>query len=103
MLDASCDLCYIDDTVVCHLPAVITGNRDSKVGDYCLEYDIPPFFLNTGKFYFRYWFGLNQHYRIWGDYIHPFEVENEITRDGYMGTPAGLLRPKFEYNSIFVG
>ena len=103
MLDASCDLCSVDDTVVCHIPAVITPNKDSKVGDYCLEYDLPPYFLNSGRFYFRYWFGLDQYYCIWKSFVHPFEVENEITRVGCMSTPRGLLRPQFTFTHSFIG
>jgi lipopolysaccharide transport system ATP-binding protein len=102
MLDASCDLCSVDDTVICHIPALITPNKDAKAGDYCLEYDLPPFFLNLGRFYFRYWFGKDQHYRIWGEFVHSFEIENEITREGCMSTPRGLLRPKFDFRSYFI-
>lgn len=103
MLDATCDLCCMDDTVICHIPAVITPNSDSKIGDYCLEYDLPPFFLNSGRYYFRYWFGLNQRFIIWSVFVYTFEVENEVTRDGNMDEPPGILRPKFEYKFSFDG
>ncbi len=103
MMDAACNLCCVDDTIICHLPMLISKEDVTKEGDYCLEYDIPPFFLNSGKYYFRYWFGEKLRYRIWGEYIHPFEVEDVITREGYIRTPPGILRPKFEYKTIVYG
>lgn len=97
-LDASCNLCMADDTIVCHLSALMTQNKDSRVGIYILEYDIPPYTLNSGRYYFKYWFGENQHHVIWGDYIHPFDVEDVKTIEGFnLATPPGVIRPKFEY------
>ena len=97
MLDAACNLCCMDDTIICHLPMLISKGRDSKVGDFTLEYDIPPYFLNSGRYYFNYWFGENQMYYLGGDFTHAFEVEDVITREGNIQTPKGILRPKFDF------
>lgn len=104
LLDASCNLCLMDDTIVCHISSLITTEKDSRKGDYCLEYDIPPFLLNSGRYYFKYWFGESQAYVIWGDYIHVFDVADAITLEGYnMATPPGVIRPKFDYQTKFLG
>lgn len=97
MLDAACNLCCMDDTIICHLPMLISKGRDSKVGDFVLEYDIPPYFLNSGRYYFNYWFGENQMYYLGGGFTHAFEVEDVITREGNIQTPKGILRPKFDF------
>ena len=104
MMDASCHLCTAENLIVFHNTALFTPNNDSKVGLYRLEYDIPPHLLNSGRYYFKIFFGESQRYVIWGDYIHYFDVEDVKTLEGnLLATPPGVIRPRFDFKKEFLG
>ena len=81
---------------------VISPNRDSKVGKYLIEYKVPPYFLNSGKYQIKLWFGLSQAYLLWGNYYHCFEIENTLTGQGYdRNRIPGILKPHFSINCFY--
>lgn len=102
MLDTSFELHTADDIIVFHTGKVITPEKDSKVGRYTVEFSLPPYYLNTGKYLMKLWFGEAQKYVLWGVYEHTFEIENTLTGQGYnMATLPGILKPCFDYNTKF--
>ena len=104
MMDASFELHTVEDTIVFHTGKVLTPNKDSKVGLYSVEFDIPPYTLNTGMYKMILWFGESQRYVIWGNYEHVFEIENTLTGQGYnMGTLPGIMKPRFEFRYDYLG
>lgn len=103
MIDATFQLETIDDVVVFHTGKVLTPEKDSKIGFYIVDFVLPPFLLNTGKYKIKLWFGENQRYKIWGDLYHTFEVENTLTGQGYnLSTLPGILkiRPQINHNFL---
>lgn len=102
MLDATFQLSTIDDIIIFHNGKVISPDKDAKVGYYSVEFDLPPFYLNTGKYKFEIWFGENQKYLLWGDLVHMFEIDNTLTGQGYnLSTLPGVLKPNLEYKVIY--
>lgn len=98
MMDATFELHTIEDIIVFHRGKVMTPEKDSKVGVYTIEFSIPPFTLNTGKYVMKVFFGENQRYVLWGNYYHTFEIENTLTGQGYnMSTLPGILKPNFDF------
>ncbi len=104
MMDASFELSTIDDIIVFHRGKVITPEKDSKIGIYEVEFSLPPYLLNTGKYKLEVWFGENQKYSLWGSLWYNFEVENTLTGQGYnMSTLPGILKPQLDFKSVFIG
>lgn len=104
MLDATFELHTVDDIVVFHTGKVLTLEKDSKVGLYTVEFDIPPYTLNTGMYKMIVWFGENQRYVLWGNFEHVFEIENTLTGQGYnLSTLPGVMKPKFEFRYGYLG
>ena len=104
MMDTTFELHTIEDFVVFHTGKVLTPEKDSKVGLYSVEFDIPPFTLNTGMYKMILWFGENQRYLLWGNYEHIFEIENTLTGQGYnMSVLPGVMKPKFEIQQDYLG
>ena len=104
MMDATFELHTVEDVIVFHTGKVLTPDKDSKVGLYSVEFDIPPYTLNTGIYKMFLWFGENQRYVIWGNYEHVFEIENTLTGQGYnMGTMPGVMKPRFEFRYDYLG
>ena len=104
ILDATFELRTLDDIVVFHIGKVVSPDKDSKVGEYTVEFSIPPFYINTGKYKVKIWFGEAQRYVLWGIYEHTFEVENTLTGQGYnMAILPGILKPRFNFEVSFNG
>ena len=104
ILDATFELHTIDDIIVFHTGKVLSPNKDAKVGQYDVEFTIPPFYLNTGKYMMKICFGEAQRYLLWGYYEHTFEIENSLTGQGYnMATLPGILKPHFDFKSFYHG
>lgn len=103
MLDVTFELRTVENIVVFHTGKVLTPEKDSKVGLYALEFDIPPYTLNTGVYKMVIWFGENQRYLLWGSYEHVFEIENTLTGQGYnMNTMPGVMKPKLEFRQDYI-
>ena len=104
ILDATFEMRTLDDIIVFHTGKVVSPDKNSKVGDYTVEFTIPPFTINTGKYKIRIWFGEAQRYVLWGNYEHTFEIENTLTGQGYnMATLPGILKPRFNFEVSFNG
>ena len=104
MMDATFELHTIEDVIVFHTYKVLTPEKDSKVGLYSVEFEIPPYTLNTGLYKMILWFGENQRYVLWGNYEHVFEIENTLTGQGYnMSTMPGVMKPRFEFRHNYLG
>jgi len=102
IMDATMELRTLDDIVVFHTGKVVTPDKDAKVGEYTVEFTMPPFYVNTGKYRVRIWFGEAQRYLLWGFFEHVFEIENTLTGQGYnMATLPGILKPRFNFNVSF--
>lgn len=104
MVDTTFELHTVEDVVVFHTGKVLTPEKDSKVGLYAVEFDIPPYTLNTGMYKMVVWFGENQRYLLWGCYEHVFEIENTLTGQGYnLNTMPGVMRPNFVFRNKYLG
>ncbi|MBQ9670113.1 MAG: ATP-binding cassette domain-containing protein [Prevotella sp.] len=102
ILDATFELHTADDIIVFHTGKVVSPDKDSKVGEYTVSFKIPPFYLNTGKYMVKIWFGEAQRYVLWGFFNHVFEIENTLTGQGFnMATLPGVLKPRFDYDVNF--
>ena len=96
-LDATFELRTYEESVVFHTGALITTNKDSKKGEYTVEFDMPANFLNAGNYYFRLIFGQDQRKALYiCDDIVGFEVENVKLGTNIAQMP-GIIRPKFNY------
>ena len=103
ILDATFQLSTIDDIIVFHTGVMLSSDKDAKVGIYTVEFELPPYFLNTGKYQFEVFFGENQRYVLWGSLWHMFEIENTLTGQGYnLSTLPGIIKPKFAYQVSFL-
>jgi lipopolysaccharide transport system ATP-binding protein len=104
MVDTTFELHTVEDVIVFHTGKVLTPEKDSKVGLYAVEFDIPPYTLNTGMYKMVVWFGENQRYLLWGSYEHVFEIENTLTGQGYnMNTMPGVMKPRFVFRQEYLG
>ena len=98
IMDATFELHTMEDIIVFHKGKVISPEKDSKVGEYTIEFEMPAFSLNTGRYKMLIWFGENQKHLLWGNYEFVFEIENTLTDQGYnMATLPGIIKPKFDY------
>ena len=95
MLDADMQIKTMDDIVVCQVGKVFgeVGKKDSKKGMYTVEFDIPPYTINAGRYKAAIWFGENQRYLVYGDFEQCFEVANTLSDMGFnQSVLPGLLR-----------
>ena len=103
MIDASFELSTIDDVIIFHKGVVFTPNKDSKVGMYVVEFELPPFLLNAGKYKLEVWFGENQKYLFWGSLWYNFELENTLTGQEYnLSTLPGILKLDLDFKQTFI-
>lgn len=96
-LDATFELRTYEESVVFHTGALITTNKDSKKGEYTVEFEIAPNLLNSGNYYFKLIFGQDQKKVLYVcDDIVGFEVENVKIGTNITSLP-GIIRPNFNY------
>jgi len=96
-LDTTFELRTYEESVVFHTGALITTNKDSRKGEYTVEFDIPPNLLNSGNYYFKLIFGQDQRIALFVcDEIVGFEVENVKIGTNTTSLP-GIIRPNFNY------
>ena len=106
MLDVNMFIRTMDDIVVCQVGQMLgrVGEKDSKVGIYTVEFEIPPYTLNTGKYKAEIFFGENQKYLVFDGFCQNFEVDNTLGDMGFnQGALAGMLRLKNEFNIRYEG
>ncbi|MDD4969915.1 MAG: ABC transporter ATP-binding protein [Paludibacter sp.] len=99
MMGVTFELSTIDDICVFHSGKEITPNKDSKEGMYQIQFELPPYTLNAGKYKMKLIFGENQKYVLWmNDNVLNFEIENTLTGQGYnMATLPGILKPYIDF------
>lgn len=96
-LDATFELKTSDEVCVFHVGKLISVNNDSKQGIYEIEFDIPPYLLNAGIYYFNIIFGENQRYLLYKkEQIIGFEIENLVLGSNSNILP-GVIRPNFNF------
>jgi lipopolysaccharide transport system ATP-binding protein len=96
-LDATFELRTYEESVVFHTGALITTEKDSKKGEYTVEFEIPGNLLNAGNYYFKLIFGQDQRNALYiCDEIVGFEVENVKIGTNIASMP-GIIRPNFDY------
>ena len=103
-LDAVFELHTADNITIFHSGKVVSPLHDSKIGEYIVDFSLPPLFLNRGKYYMNIWFGENNKYRICNPYTHPFKVEEFLYEDPYLGRSLpGILKLDINASSQFRG
>ncbi len=100
-LDATFELKKDEELVVFHHGALITTNKDSKIGKYTVSGIIPPYYLNAGVYCFSLIFGENQRISLLNlSNILQFEIMNESIGSNSSNFP-GVLRPDMKYKIDF--
>ena len=96
MIDCTFELRTADDIVVFHRWCNFSLNKDSKVGEQQITFQIPKNLLNAGKYYFRVWFGENEAHLLWGELTYYFEVEYTMEKLGdlLIDVKPGVIRPE---------
>ncbi|GHT73809.1 ABC transporter ATP-binding protein [Bacteroidia bacterium] len=104
ILDAGFRILTADDILLFACGKLISPNSDSQKGLYEVEVQIPPFFLNGGKYKINLNFGESQRYVLFSmENVLNFEVEHTSTGRGNNFSPAqGLLRPNFPVKCNFI-
>lgn len=100
-LDTTFELRNFEELIIFHVGKIISQNSDSQKGFYTIEFDIPPFLLNAGNYYFKLIFGKNQTELLFNiDNLIGFEVENVKVGVKTHLFP-GVIRPEFDYKMSF--
>ena len=100
-LDATFELRTNEEQIVFHSGALLSTNKDSKIGEYTIEFQIPGNLLNAGNYYFKLFFGKDQSILLLGaDNLIGFEVENIRVGVKTQIYP-GVIRPDFDYKINF--
>lgn len=99
MIDVTFELRTMDDIVVFHRWMNFSPNKDSQVGEQEVSFKIPAGLLNSGRYYFKVWFGENEAHILWGNLTYMFEVEesNEGNNMIVLGRKPGLVRPNLNF------
>lgn len=101
-LDVTFELRTVDDIIIFNNGKVVSPQHDSKVGEYIVDFSLPPFMLNRGKYNMEMWFGENNKYKICGRFSYPFMVEDSFYDDPYMDKPRpGILKMELNASSQF--
>lgn len=101
-LDAAFELRTVDDIIIFNSGKVVSPRHDAKIGEYIVEFSLPPFMLNRGKYCMIIWFGENNKYRICEKYSHLFMIEDSFYEDPYMDKPRpGILKLEINASSHF--
>lgn len=100
MIDVTFELTTMDDIVVFHRWMNFSPDRDSQVGEQEVSFTIPAGLINSGRYYFKVWFGENEAHMLWGNLVYMFEIEesNEGNSMIVIGRKPGLIRPDLEFN-----
>jgi lipopolysaccharide transport system ATP-binding protein len=106
MLDVNMLIRTMDDIMVVQLGQGLTstGEKDSKIGMYSAEFDIPKYTLNAGRYKAEIFFGENQRYMVYSGFEQCFEVANTLSDMGFnQSVLPGMLRLKNEFKVQFEG
>ena len=95
MLDVDMIIKTMDDIIVSQFGAALGRGcyKDSKVGLYTADFEIPPYTLNAGKYKVEVFFGENQRYVVYSGFEQCFEVANTLSDMGFnQAALPGVLR-----------
>lgn len=106
MLDVDMMIRTMDDVIVAQMgaPLGVFGEKDSRKGMYEVEFVVPAYTLNAGKYKAEIFFGENQRYVVFHGFEQCFEVENTLTDMGFnQNTLPGMLRLKNDFKVEYLG
>jgi lipopolysaccharide transport system ATP-binding protein len=106
MLDVDMLVRTMDDINVVQVCGFLgeIGNKDSKKGLYEVEFVIPPYTLNAGRYKAEIWFGENQRYVVYGGFEQNFQVDNTLSDMGFnQNVLPGMLRLKNNFEVKYLG
>lgn len=104
MLDVNMKISSLDDTIICQVGQMLgkPGCKDSKVGIYTVEFVIPAYTLNAGKYKASFFFGENQRYVVFSGAETQFTIENSLSDMGFnQAVLPGVLRLKNSFSISF--
>lgn len=83
---------------------VMTANKDSQIGEYKINVQIPPHILNSDRYTAKIIIGESQRYVLAAfDEIFTFEVEHTATgRDNNFSKAPGVIRPLLNWKSEYI-
>lgn len=106
MLDVDMKITTLDDIIVCQMGQMLGkfGEKDSKVGLYTVDFELPAYSINAGQYKASVWFGENQRYVVFRGFEQKFVVENTLSDMGYnQNVLPGFIRPKQDFKITFEG
>jgi len=106
MLDVDMQIKTMDDIIVTQVGQMLgkVGAKDSKVGMYEVEFELPPYTLNAGKYKAEIFFGENQRYVVYSGFEQNFQVDNTLSDMGFnQSILPGMLRLKNDFKIQFEG
>ncbi len=106
MLDADILVTTMDDIQVCQMEQVLSpeGASDSKVGVYTVEFVLPAYTINSGKYKANVFFGENQSYVVFSGFEQCFNVSDSVLDLSFnLNRLPGLIRPRNDHKVIFEG
>lgn len=105
MIDANIYVRTLDDVDMFSIGKVFhEGRKESKRGMYCVEYILPPRFLNARDYIAELHFGENQSHVLFEGFEQKFHVENTMKDSGFNhNIPRGYLRPPVNFKIEFEG
>ena len=104
MMAVAINVKTLDDIIVCQPGEFFgeKGEKDSKIGMYTVEFNIPKYTLNAGRYKAEVFFGENQKYIVYDGFEQFFEIENSLVDMGYnQSILPGVLRLKNDFNVKF--
>ena len=104
MLATAVEIRTLDDSVVCQPAAFLgrSGEKDSKIGLYTMDFIIPAYTLNAGQYKADVFFGENQKYIVYSGFGQSFKIENSLTDMGYnQSILPGIIRLKNDFKVTF--
>lgn len=106
MLDVDMIIKTMDGITVCQVGTALGRGcyKDSKVGLYTADFEIPPYTLNAGKYKVEVFFGENQRYVVYSGFEQCFDVDNTLSDMGFnQSVLPGMLRLKNNFKIRFEG
>ena len=106
MLDVNIRVKTMEDIIVFENGRVLgqIGEKDSKRGIYTVEFEIPPYTLNAGRYKTMIYFGENQRYVVYEGFEQCFEIDNTLSDMGFNQTTLpGMLRLKNDFKINYEG
>ena len=103
MLDVNMQVKTMDDIIVFENGRVLgeVGEKDSKCGMYTMEFELPRYTLNAGRYKAHIYIGENQREIVFDGFEQCFDVENTLSDMGFnQSVLPGMLR--FNNNDITI-